>query len=201
MAFERYADDAVVHCVTERQARNLVVAIGDRMERGRSAAASRQDEGGVLPRRRTGDSIVSSRASRSRGSPFVPAARGPSTERMFVSFQPAISKDARTRSAVRSADGGCTAGSAHPRRDRPTDQPCRARMDAVLRGFLPLRAESAPIAHQCLRDALDPQQVQTAAPYQESHGMLATHHQPASPALRPLGMGARFLVDRMTRAR
>jgi group II intron reverse transcriptase/maturase len=29
--FERYADDAVVHCVTEAQARRLVVAIGDRM--------------------------------------------------------------------------------------------------------------------------------------------------------------------------
>ena len=30
--FERYADDVVVHCVTERQARTLVAAIGDRME-------------------------------------------------------------------------------------------------------------------------------------------------------------------------
>ncbi|MEV3965236.1 group II intron reverse transcriptase/maturase [Nocardia sp. NPDC050193] len=30
--FERYADDAVVHCVTERQAGELVEAIGDRME-------------------------------------------------------------------------------------------------------------------------------------------------------------------------
>ena len=29
--FERYADDAVVHCVTERQANNLVAAIGNRM--------------------------------------------------------------------------------------------------------------------------------------------------------------------------
>jgi len=29
--FERYADDAVVHCVTERQANSLVAAIGDRM--------------------------------------------------------------------------------------------------------------------------------------------------------------------------
>ena len=31
VAFERYADDAVVHCVTEAQARRLVVAIGNRM--------------------------------------------------------------------------------------------------------------------------------------------------------------------------
>ena len=32
LRFERYADDVVVHCVTERQARTLVAAIGDRME-------------------------------------------------------------------------------------------------------------------------------------------------------------------------
>ena len=31
VAFERYADDAVVHCVTEAQAKRLVVAIGNRM--------------------------------------------------------------------------------------------------------------------------------------------------------------------------
>jgi RNA-directed DNA polymerase len=31
--FERYADDAVVHCVTERQAREVWAALADRMER------------------------------------------------------------------------------------------------------------------------------------------------------------------------
>ena len=30
--FERYADNAVVHCVTERQAREVLAAIGKRME-------------------------------------------------------------------------------------------------------------------------------------------------------------------------
>jgi RNA-directed DNA polymerase len=30
--FERYADDPVVHCVTERQARQVLAALGDRME-------------------------------------------------------------------------------------------------------------------------------------------------------------------------
>jgi RNA-directed DNA polymerase len=30
--FERYADDAVVHCVTERQARNVLAALAERME-------------------------------------------------------------------------------------------------------------------------------------------------------------------------
>src|SRR5690242_20370547 len=30
--FERYADDAVVHCATERQAREVLTALGFRME-------------------------------------------------------------------------------------------------------------------------------------------------------------------------
>jgi group II intron reverse transcriptase/maturase len=30
--FERYADDAVIHCVSERQARQVLAALGDRME-------------------------------------------------------------------------------------------------------------------------------------------------------------------------
>ncbi len=32
VAFERYVDDAVVHCVSERQAMKVVKAIGNRME-------------------------------------------------------------------------------------------------------------------------------------------------------------------------
>ena len=114
---------------------------------------------------------------------------------MFVAFQPAISKDAQNKISgqIRRWRLHRWIG-LHPRRDRPTDQPCRAGLDAVLRGVLPLRAVSAPVAHQRLRDALDPQQVQTAAHHQESQGMLAAHHPPTSPALRPLGMGARFLV-------
>ncbi|MET8747522.1 reverse transcriptase domain-containing protein [Streptomyces sp. NPDC004728] len=31
VSFERYADDAVVHCVTERQARQVLAALSDRM--------------------------------------------------------------------------------------------------------------------------------------------------------------------------
>ena len=43
---------------------------------------------------------------------------------------------------------------------RETNQPDRARLDAVLRSVLPLRAVSPPVAHQLLPDALDPRQVQ-----------------------------------------
>jgi hypothetical protein len=43
--------------------------------------------------------------------------------------------------------------------------------------------------------------IKTGWHHQEGRGLLATHHPPVPPALRPLGMGARFLVVRMTRAR
>ncbi|MGW0212538.1 reverse transcriptase domain-containing protein [Streptomyces sp. NPDC003233] len=32
VTFERYADDAVLHCVTERQARQVLAALQNRME-------------------------------------------------------------------------------------------------------------------------------------------------------------------------
>jgi group II intron reverse transcriptase/maturase len=46
--FERYADDAVVHCVSERQASMLVTGDREQDEGRRAAPASRQDQGHVL---------------------------------------------------------------------------------------------------------------------------------------------------------
>jgi len=46
--FERYADDAVVHCATEQQARRVLAALEERMVRGRAATAPRQDQDRVL---------------------------------------------------------------------------------------------------------------------------------------------------------
>jgi group II intron reverse transcriptase/maturase len=65
VAFERYADDAVVHCVTERQARNLVAAIGDRMElltvtedADDGVTVMRRGLGRIRVRGRRGDGVV-----------------------------------------------------------------------------------------------------------------------------------------------
>ena len=190
LRFERYADDVVVHCVTERQARNLVAAIGDRVGTGRAATASRQDESGVLPSREP-PTRLRAHGVYVLGVHFsFPCSTHEKNGAMFVAFQPAISKDAPEQD--QRSDPPMAAAPldrAHPGRHRPTDQPCRARLDAVLRSVLPLRAVSTPVAHQCLRDALDPQQVQTAAHHQESQGMLAAHHPPTSPALGRIGHG------------
>jgi group II intron reverse transcriptase/maturase len=93
--FERYVDDAVVHCVSERQARMLADAIGDRLD----------DVGLQLHPDKT--RIVYCKDGKRRGSfehtafTFLGftfrarAARG--RGEMFTSFLPAISKDALNR--------------------------------------------------------------------------------------------------------
>ena len=91
--FERYADDTVVHCATERQAREVLEAIGKRMEQ----------VGLRLHPAKT--RIVYCKDSTRRGSnehvPFTflgftfraRAARGKNGKK-FTSFLPAVSKDA-----------------------------------------------------------------------------------------------------------
>ena len=60
--FERYADDAVVHCVSERQARMVLAALTEQDGRGRTATAPDQNQDRVLrdswARRRPGRRIV-----------------------------------------------------------------------------------------------------------------------------------------------
>jgi len=126
-----------------------VAAIGDRMEQDRAAVASRQDES-VYCKTGNADSIVSSPAFTFLGSQLSVPSRADDTRKMFVSFQPAINKDAQNK-----ISGQIRRMAAAPQ-DLGTPSPIIARqinpvvrgMDAVLRSFLPLRAEAATIAHQ-----------------------------------------------------
>ncbi len=68
------------------------------------------------------------------------------------------------------------------------------------RGVLPFRAAAPPVPHQCLPDALAPQEIQAAGICEEGQGLLEARHRPVPPAVRPLGLGAPFLVVRMTGA-
>ena len=96
VAFERYVDDVVVHCVTERQARELRVAIGDRL--GSVGLQLHPDK----------TQIVYCQDARRRGSyertaftflgfTFRPRAARSRHGVVFTGFGPAISKDALTR--------------------------------------------------------------------------------------------------------
>jgi RNA-directed DNA polymerase len=91
--FERYADDAVVHCVTERQARQVLAALADRLK------------GVGLRLHPDKTKIVYCRDGQRRGSyehtsftflgfTFGPRAARGKHGKLFVSFQPAVSPQA-----------------------------------------------------------------------------------------------------------
>ncbi|AXG79391.1 group II intron reverse transcriptase/maturase [Streptomyces paludis] len=91
--FERYADDAVVHCVTERQAREVLAALGKRMREvglelhpDKTRVVYCKDNKRQGPHRDTAFTFLG----------FTFRARGARDKqgRMFSSFMPAISKDA-----------------------------------------------------------------------------------------------------------
>ena len=198
--FERYADDAVVHCATERQAREVLAAIGKRMEQ----------VGLRLHPAKT--RIVYCKDGDRRGShehtsfTFLGFTfrrpRGPRQEREEVHLVPARGQQGRPgQDECRGPPlAAAPAHLAHHGQPRPGDQSRSAGLDAVLRGVLPLRAAAPPAAHQRLPDALAPQEIQAAGIQEESPGLLGTRHCPVPAAVRPLGMGALFLVDRMTGA-
>jgi group II intron reverse transcriptase/maturase len=94
--FERYADDAVVHCVTERQVRYLVAAIGDRMDQvglrlhpDKTKIVYCQDAKRRLDYERTAFTFL--------GFTFRTRTARSKHGKLFASFQPAISTDAQKR--------------------------------------------------------------------------------------------------------
>jgi group II intron reverse transcriptase/maturase len=72
--FERYADDAVVHCATRAQAREVLAALQNRMEEA-GCGCTRPRPGSSTARTAAGAARMSTRRSRSRGSPSAPARR------------------------------------------------------------------------------------------------------------------------------
>ena len=201
IAFERYVDDAVVHCISEAQARTLAAAIAERMEQ----------VGLRLHPDKT--RIVYCQDGKRRGShehtaftflgfTFRQRRARDRHGRNFNSFLPAISKEGQNQC------GGAVLAAAPPyrlhlHRPRTAHQSDRGGVDALLWGVLPLRVVSAPVAHQRLLGGLDPQEIQTAAGQEESPRVLAGDHRQVSPDVRALEMGrlgpAR-LTNRMTRA-
>ncbi|WP_219826056.1 group II intron reverse transcriptase/maturase [Nonomuraea typhae] len=91
---ERYADDAVVYCATERQARQVLAALQDRMEQvGLRLHPDKTKIVYCKDGRRRGTFAHTSFTF--LGFTFRPrGARNGATGKMFLSFSPAISKDA-----------------------------------------------------------------------------------------------------------
>ena len=162
--FERYADDVVVHCATKPQAE--APAGGDREQdgRGRAAAATRPRPGSSTARTEDGGSTTSTPPSPSSGSRSAPAGARTKNGVNFTGFLPAISKDALNKMSREVRRWRLHLLTGHTLADlaRQINPIVRGWMQ-LLRRVLPDRAGSPPGAHQRLPDALDPQEISTAA--------------------------------------
>jgi RNA-directed DNA polymerase len=201
VAFERYVDDAVIHCVSERRAREVLAALQERMS----------EVGLALHPDKT--RVVYCKDARRRGShehtSFTFLGYGfrgrrvrTRSGRITTGFVPAISKDATNKisSEVRSWRLHTRTGLSEAdlaRRINPVV------LDELLRCLLPVGAVSPPGAHQRLLAALAAQEAQTAAGTTQGTGRVEQGGTATAAVLRPLGLGhldPRRLVTRTTRA-
>ena len=201
--FERYVDDAVVHCVSERQARQVLAALQDRMA----------EVGLQLHPDKTRIVYCQDGKRRARFRAHVvyvpglhvPAARCAGQEREHVRLVRARDQQGRLEE---DRAGGAVLAPAPPNpaillRTRTVGQSHCAGLDAVLRCVLPLGAVSAPDAHQRLPDALGPQEISPVPGTPRVPAGVAAGHYPVPAVLRPLGLDNRRpgrLVIKVTRA-
>ena len=166
--FERYADDAVIHCVSENQARKVLAALHERMA----------EVGLELHPDKT--KIVYCKDSNRRGSSrahvvhvprvHVPAAAGTAEGRGAVHLVPARDQQGRPeenqrRGAVLAA---APAGSPPTDRNRPVINPKVRGWMNYYGAFLPLGAVSPVPPHQHLPAAVDHEQVQEAQTWKKA---------------------------------
>jgi len=136
--FERYVDDAVVHCVSQSQVRYVAKAIGERMEQ----------VGLRLHRDKT--RIVYCRDGQRRGShehtsftflgfTFRQRKARSKKGQHFSAFLPAVSKDALKKLSAQVRSGGCTTAPATPSAASPggSTRPCEAGCSTTGRSTAP----------------------------------------------------------------
>src|SRR5437773_4770323 len=201
--FERYVDDAVVHCVSEAQARTVLAALEERM--AQVGLTLHPDKTRIVyckDGRRTGSGEHTSFTFLG----YTFRARGVRTKtgRMMTGFTPR-DQQGRPEQAQRAGAVLGTAPANGPVRSgpRPVDQPHRARLDELLRCLPPVGAVSPPDAHQCLPGALAAQEASAVAGTEKGTGRMGKGLSATAPVLRPLGLGhdhSRCLVIRTTRA-
>jgi hypothetical protein len=201
VVFERYADDAVVHCTSEAQARHVLAGIAGRMTQ--VGLTLHPDKTGIVYCK---DNNRPARFERTAftflGYTFRPRPARDRNGRTFLAFLPAISPQALKKDQpARPQMGAAPLDLPHLQRGGPHDQPGRRGLDAVLRQVLPVGAVSPPGAHQRLPGALDPQQVPTLRQDPRRSPEVRGDHLRVSPHVPALAMGHVRLVSRVARAR
>jgi len=194
--FERYADDAVVHCVSERQP-ICSGALVDRMEEVGLRLHPDKTKSFTV---RTERGVVRTSTPRSRflGTRSGSAERGQSG-RMFLSFSPAISKD-----ALKKISAEVRGWRLHHRVNLTFKELAKV-INPIVAGWMHYygrfyRSMLYPSwTHQCLSGALDPQQVQTVTGAKKARQCWEGSPW-GIPACSRMEMDSLRLVIKMTRA-
>ena len=160
--FERYVDDVVVHCVSETQAQQVLAAIAGGCARS-GCGCTRTRPGSCTARTASGVARMST--PRSLPGVHIPAARARTKDGKHVLVVPA--RDQQGRPERRSAREvrswrlhhrtHLTERTSHDRSTRSCGVGCTTTARSTGRRCIP------SWAHQRLPDALDPQEIQTAA--------------------------------------
>ena len=178
--FERYADDVVVHCDTEEQARRLRDALAERLGSLGLELHPEEDEDRVLPGReppRRGGA----HQLRLPGL-HLPGSAGPGQARVLRELR--TGHEHHGQQSERPSDQGLAPQPSQrlgPVRHRPGNQSPGARLDQLLRGLLPLHVVLPGRAHRRASRAMGHAEVQTTA-RQANPGMEVAGHRSTAPA-------------------
>ena len=185
--FERYADDAIVHCKTRRQAEHVLSRIAARMRRGRLTASPGEDA----------DRLLQGRSAPGRARAHLvhlprvrlPGTGGAQQERPDLHRLPACDQSRGAQGQERRAPPDADPPAHRPVAGRPgtVAEPHRVRVDQLLRPVLPNRARSPPQARQRLPEALGREEVQAAADPQALQQVAGPDCSRDSPVCSPTG--------------
>ncbi len=187
--FERFADDAVVHCRTRRQAEEVLAAIAERMEQ--VGLRLHPDKTRIVyckDGRRRGDYEHASFTF--LGFTFRARKAIDKKGEMFTSFLPAMSTE-----ALQAKSDELRAMRIHHRTTMSLDDlarwlnPIVARVDELLRPVLPIGPLSPPHPCQHLPETLGGEEVPAAAGLQPVPAMVEGTARSTAPTLRALAMG------------
>src|SRR5688572_6075649 len=187
--FERYADDAVVHCTSRRQAKYVLARDRRADQRGRAQASPGQDA----------DRLLQGRSAHGRARAHLvhlPRVRLPGTggaQQERPELHRVLARDQRrgAQGQGRRAPQDADPPAHRPVAGRPgaMAEPHRRRVDQLLRPVLPDRARSPPQARQRLPEALGREEVQAAADPQALPQVVDRTARKAARSVRPVAHG------------
>jgi RNA-directed DNA polymerase len=199
VAFERYADDAVVHCVTERQARQVRAALAERLEGlGLQLHPDKTKIVYCKDDKRRGDHTHTSFTF--LGYTFQPRGAIDNAEKPFLGFSPAVSADALAKMSAEVRRWRLHLHTGHDLAG------LAAWLNPIVAGWMNLRpvlpvAVVSPVAaHQHLPDALGRKEIQAAARLSPFPPVVVRDRGTRPRAVRALAVGAHVRRIAMRRA-